>query len=90
MAVTRKRAAGEARERFADIINEAAYSSTRTVLTRHDKPVAAVVPISDLELLNEIERMIDVAEAQIVIEEAKAEGFDKLMTLDQLLEKLGS
>jgi hypothetical protein len=49
-----------------------------------------VVPISDLDLLNEIERMIDVAEAQIVIEEAKAEGFDKLMTLDQLLEKLGS
>jgi PHD/YefM family antitoxin component YafN of YafNO toxin-antitoxin module len=90
MPALRKRAAGEVRERFADIINEAVYSSTRTVVMRHDKPVAAVVPIADLELLNEIERMIDVAEAERVIAEAEAEGFDKLMTLEQLLQKLGS
>jgi prevent-host-death family protein len=90
VATMRKRSAGEARERFADIINEAVYHSTRTVVVRHDKPVAAVIPIADLELLNEIERMIDVAEAERVIAEAEAEGFDKLTTLEQLLEKLGS
>lgn len=89
MTTVRKRTAGEARGRFADIINEAAYSSTRTVLTRHDKPVAAVIPISDFELLNEIERIIDVEEAKRVIAEAEAEGFDQLTTLDQLLKTLG-
>ena len=90
MPAMRKRTAGEVREHFADIVNEAVYSSTRTVVLRHDKPVAAVIPIADLELLNEIERMIDVAEAERVLAEAEAEGFDKLMTLEQLLEKLGA
>ena len=38
MTETRKLGAGEARERFADIVNEAAYRETRTVLCRHSKP----------------------------------------------------
>jgi prevent-host-death family protein len=44
----RKLSAGDARERFAEIVNEAAYADKRTVITRHGKEVAAVVPISDL------------------------------------------
>jgi prevent-host-death family protein len=88
MMNVRKRTAGEARSRFADIVNEATYSSTRTILMRHDKPVAVVVPIADLELLNEIERIIDVAEAEQILAEAETAGFDKLTTLDELLEKL--
>jgi hypothetical protein len=40
-------------------------------------------------VLNEIERILDVAEAEHAIAEAEAEGFDKLMTLEQLLDKLG-
>jgi prevent-host-death family protein len=86
----RKQAAGAARERFADIINEAAYGSTRTVIERYGKPVAAVIPIADLEMLNEIERILDVAEAEGELALAEAEGFDQLTTLEQLLERLGS
>jgi PHD/YefM family antitoxin component YafN of YafNO toxin-antitoxin module len=89
MATTRKCAAGEVRENFADIINEAAYSSTRTVVMRHDKPVAAVIPLADLAILEELERIIDVTDAEIAIAEAEAKGFDKMTTLAQLREKIG-
>jgi prevent-host-death family protein len=89
MTAIRKRAAGEARGQFADIINEAVYSETRTVLERHGKPVAAVVPMSDFEALCEIERVVDVVMAERALAEAEAEGFDKLPTLAELLKELG-
>jgi prevent-host-death family protein len=38
-----------ARERFADIVNNAAYRDEITYVTRHGKRVAAVTPISVLE-----------------------------------------
>jgi prevent-host-death family protein len=44
----RKLSTGDARERFAEIVNEAAYADKRTVITRRGKEVAAVVPITDL------------------------------------------
>jgi prevent-host-death family protein len=85
----RKRTAAEVREHFADIINEVAYTSIRTVVMRHDKPVVAVIPLADLHLLEELERIIDVTDAETSIAEAEAVGFDKLTTLAQLREKLG-
>ena len=65
---------GEARNRFSEVINEAAYGAHRVVLTRHGKNIAAVVPISDLELLQELERMIDVEEARKALKEAEVGG----------------
>lgn len=44
----RKMSTGDARDKFAEIVNEAAYADKRTVITRHGKEVAAIVPISDL------------------------------------------
>lgn len=37
-----------ARERFADIVNNAAYRDEITYVTRHGKRVAAIVPIRDV------------------------------------------
>jgi prevent-host-death family protein len=37
-----------ARERFADIVNNAAYRDEITYVTRHGKRVAAIVPIGDV------------------------------------------
>ncbi|MCH9770485.1 MAG: type II toxin-antitoxin system Phd/YefM family antitoxin [Gammaproteobacteria bacterium] len=42
----------EARENFSDLINKAAYGSRRIVLTRRGKPLAAIVPLADLEQLS--------------------------------------
>lgn len=76
---------GKARDRFAEIVNEAAYGATRTVLCKHQKPVAAVVPIADLELLQELERLIDVNEAKLALKEADESG---MKSLDNLLKEL--
>jgi prevent-host-death family protein len=77
---------GEARDRFSEVINEAAYGAHRVVLTRHGKPTAAVVPIADLDLLNELERVIDVEEARKALAEASIAGS---ISLDKLKETLG-
>lgn len=50
----------EAREEFATIINKVAFGGDRVRLTRHGKAVAAVVPIEDVDLLEELEDAIDV------------------------------
>jgi prevent-host-death family protein len=41
----------KAREFLADIITEVAYKGERVILTRHGKPVAAIVSAEDLERL---------------------------------------
>jgi prevent-host-death family protein len=77
----RSLSAGEARERLAEIVEEAAHSATRTVLLEHRKPVAAVVPIADLELLQALEDLIDVHEAKAALEEARQSGTRPLAAL---------
>lgn len=41
----------KAREFLADLITEVAYKGERVVLTRHGKPVAALISAEDLERL---------------------------------------
>jgi prevent-host-death family protein len=65
---------GLARSRFSEVVTEAAYGAQRVVLTRHGKSVAAVVPIADLELLQGLERIIDVEKARKALTEAAAHG----------------
>ena len=50
----------EAREEFATIVNKVAFGGERVRLTRHGKAVAAVVPIEDVDFLEELEDEIDV------------------------------
>jgi len=50
--------ASEAREKFADTINRAAYGKERVIVKRRGKPIAAVVPIQDLELLERLDPKI--------------------------------
>lgn len=78
---TRTCATGDARDNFSEVVNEAAYGSKRIVLTRHGKNVAAVVPMSDVELLNELERIIDVEEAKKVLTASDKEGTKALEDL---------
>lgn len=59
----------EARERFADLVNRSAYRGERIILTRRGKGVAAVVPLEDLQLLEQIEDRIDLEEARKALKE---------------------
>ncbi|HZK66366.1 MAG TPA: type II toxin-antitoxin system prevent-host-death family antitoxin [Chloroflexota bacterium] len=78
--------AGVARDQFPEIINRAAYAKERTVVTRRDKEVAAVVPIEDLRLLQEIENHMDVEEALEALKEAREKG---TISLESLKAELG-
>ena len=77
--------AAEARDRFAEILNQAGYGSERVVITRHGTGVAAVVPLSDLDLLDAIEDLIDIEEARAALAEA---GEGDTISLDELKKDL--
>jgi prevent-host-death family protein len=41
----------QARAEFADLVNRVVYGGERVVVTRHGKPIVALVPAADLERL---------------------------------------
>ena len=49
----------EARDNFAELIDRAAMSAERIVITRHGEPMAALISLDDLELVEEIERRLE-------------------------------
>ena len=61
---------GQLRQRLADALNRASYAKDRIVVERNGRPVAAIVPLDDLEVLEALE---DAADARAA-DEAKAEG----------------
>lgn len=54
----------EARDQLGELVNRAAYSDERFVLTRHGRAVAALVPIAVLRDLEEAEDAADLAAAR--------------------------
>jgi prevent-host-death family protein len=64
-----KLTASEARQNFSDILNRAAYGGERVIVHRGKKPVAAVVPIEDFEMLEQIEDRVDLEEVRKRLQE---------------------
>lgn len=75
----------KAREGFADTINRVAFGRERVVVKRRGKEVAAVVPIDDLRLLEELEDRTDLADARAALAETKKKG---AKPLDVILKEL--
>ncbi len=67
-------AAGAVRKDFADALNRVAYGKERIVLHRRGKNVAAMVPVEDLALLEELETRFDLEEARAALAEARKKG----------------
>lgn len=72
----------DARENFSDTVNRVAFAKERISLTRKNKPVAYIVPIEDIELLElledkfdllTIEKELNADESTISLEDLKAE-----------------
>jgi len=76
----------EARENLSEIINRAAYGKERIVLTRRGKDLVAIVPIDDLELLEELENRIDIEEIRKAWEE---QGDEPLIPWEKVKKDLG-
>jgi prevent-host-death family protein len=49
------------RNNLADALNRAAYGGERVILERRGKPVAALVSINDLQLLEQLENEADLS-----------------------------
>jgi prevent-host-death family protein len=64
MPTRRKIASSKARNEFADLVNRAAYAGERVIVHRRNKPVAALVPIQDLELIEQLEDRMDLEDAR--------------------------
>ncbi len=63
-----------ARDSLSDTLNRVSYSKERIVIRRHGKDVAALVPMEDLMLLDEIEDRMDLEEARAALAEAEEKG----------------
>ena len=53
----------DARKKFANIINRVAFGNESFVLTRRGEPIAALVSMSKLNLLRELDDQLDVEDA---------------------------
>jgi prevent-host-death family protein len=76
----------DVRGNLATIVNQVAFGGDRVRLTRHGKAVAAVVPIEDLEFLEDLEDEIDIELAR----EALADPENQTtIPLDEVKRQLG-
>ncbi|MCB5908995.1 type II toxin-antitoxin system Phd/YefM family antitoxin [Streptomyces pinistramenti] len=62
----------QARAELADLINRVVYGGERVVVTRHGKPLVALVSAADLQLLEELGRPAGDAEEEQVISTVSA------------------
>ena len=60
-----------ARALFTESVNRVNYRGERIVIKKHGRPVAALVPVEDLELICELEDRIDLQDARKALAEAK-------------------
>jgi prevent-host-death family protein len=74
----RRVAASKARDEFSDIINRVAYGGETVLIHRRKKPVAAIIPLSDPELLGRIEDEIDVRAARKARKEKGSIPWEKI------------
>ena len=78
----------EAREHLAHILNEVHYRGERVLVERRGKPLAAIVPPADLELLEALEDRLDALEGLRALAEAEASG-EPNVPLEELLKEFG-
>jgi len=70
----------EARETFAELVNRAAYGHERVLVARRGRPVAAIVPIEDVEFIERIEDELDLRPGHL----ADPFGQDRTVERDEL------
>ena len=75
--------ASKAREKFSALIDAIRVEDERVILTQYGRHVAALIPIDDLHLLEELEDRADLAEVRRrMSRRAGSITLDELETLD--------
>lgn len=62
------------KKNISGTLSLAEYRKERVVITRQGKEVAAIVPIEDIRLLEELEDRLDLIDALAALEEAEENG----------------
>lgn len=70
------------RNSLGDVVNEVTYGNRRQIISKNGRPVAALISIDELELLNKLEEEADLAS----LEEARAEDDGERISLDDFLQ----
>ncbi len=60
-----------ARVELSDVVSRVQYAGERVVVTRRGKPAAAIVPVEDLQLLQQLEDEMDAQAVREALEEAR-------------------
>lgn len=76
----------EARAHFSELMNRVSFGKERIQLERQGKLLGAIISSEDLQLLEKLEDMIDILEADAGMKEAKKKG---TKSLEQLKKELG-
>lgn len=77
----------ELRESLPDTIGRVAHGKERLLIKRHNRPVAAVVPMDDVRLLEMLDDMLDLKAAAEALEEIASGG--ELKSAAELRKELG-
>ena len=64
----------DVRRSFREVLNRVAVGKERLVVTRHGRELMAMVPLEDMQLLEDLEDRMDLEEARAALEEAAAQG----------------
>jgi prevent-host-death family protein len=71
----------QVRADLADTVNRVAYAGERVILRRHGKPLAAVVSMGDLRLLEELENRLDLEAARRAFAETGSIPWEKFKAI---------
>lgn len=61
----------DTRKHMAELLNRAAYGGERFVVTRHGKELAAIVPLSEINLLDRLRSLLSKKEFEAAVEEVR-------------------
>ena len=64
----------EARDHFSELLNRTAYGKERIILTRRGQHLVAVVPLEDLQLLEQLKNCTDPKNAPATVAEPAFTG----------------
>ena len=64
----------EARKNMHEIVNQVCYGGERAIIQNHGKPCVAIISVDDLKVLEHIENIIDIQEAEKALADADKHG----------------
>lgn len=85
--MTQALSVSEARDQWADIIGRVQFGGERITLERRGKPVAVIVPVADIELLDRLEDHFDLMAALEAKAEMEREG-GRTYSLEEVLAEI--